>query len=54
MEEAVFGAVQKCMELCQGAYAIIISISNVGVVGFRDPLGIRPLCFGSLPNRGSM
>jgi amidophosphoribosyltransferase len=46
MENAVFKAVEKCMELCEGAYAIIIGITGIGIVGFRDPHGIRPLCFG--------
>ena len=46
-EEAVFAAVSTCMRLCEGAYAIIVSVTGVGVVGFRDPHGIRPLVFGT-------
>jgi len=42
----VFDAVEKCMEMCQGAFAIVMSICNVGIVGFRDPHGIRPMCVG--------
>ncbi len=45
--ESVFGAVARCMELCRGAYAVVILINGFGIVGFRDPCGIRPLCFGS-------
>lgn len=44
--EDVFEAVSKVMEVCEGAYAIVMAITGVGVVGFRDPHGIRPLCFG--------
>src|SRR5690606_33441532 len=30
-----------------GAYAVIAQISNFGMVAFRDPHGIRPLCIGN-------
>ena len=49
-EEAVFRAVTKCMTVCQGAYAIVVGVTGVGVVGFRDPHGIRPLCYGERPD----
>jgi len=31
---------------CKGAYAVIAMITRDGIVGFRDPNGIRPLVLG--------
>lgn len=42
----VFRAVQGVHERCQGAYAAVAMIVGVGLVGFRDPHGIRPLIYG--------
>jgi len=42
----VFNAVRSCMARCRGGYAVVMLIHNVGVLGFRDPWGIRPLCLG--------
>lgn len=35
------------MEQCEGGYAGLYLINGVGLVGFRDPHGIRPIVFGS-------
>ena len=55
-QEAVFLAIEKVMKVCKGAFAIVMCINGVGVVGFRDPFGIRPLCFGERQGseKGSM
>jgi amidophosphoribosyltransferase len=34
------------MGKCKGGYAGLFLINNYGLVGFRDPNGIRPLVFG--------
>ena len=35
------------MHRLQGAYSLVI-LTNNQVIGIRDPLGVRPLCFGTL------
>ncbi len=42
----IFQAMQGVYQRCQGAYAAIVLIAGVGMVGFRDPNGIRPLVLG--------
>lgn len=42
----VFSAVSRVHERCRGAYAVVSMITGHGVVGFRDPCGIRPIVFG--------
>lgn len=44
--DVIFSAVKRTMEHCRGGYACVMLIHNVGVVAFRDPWGIRPLCYG--------
>jgi amidophosphoribosyltransferase len=45
-ENDVFKAVSGVHKRCQGGYAAIAMIVGYGVVAFRDPFGIRPVCFG--------
>lgn len=45
--EDIFQAVTGVHERCRGAYAVVAMITRDGVVGFRDPYGIRPLSYGS-------
>ncbi len=42
----VFDAVRGVHRRCKGAYAAVAMIIGGGIVGFRDPHGIRPLIFG--------
>ncbi|MCG7854400.1 MAG: amidophosphoribosyltransferase [Methanoregulaceae archaeon] len=38
-------AVHRCMRLLQGSYSVVMMIDGV-LYGFRDPLGIKPMCMG--------
>ena len=42
----IFTAVSGVHRRARGAYAALVLIAGHGVVGFRDPCGIRPLIFG--------
>lgn len=42
----IFRAVQRLHQRCKGGYAAIAMITGVGILGFRDPNGIRPVIFG--------
>ncbi len=42
----IFTAVRGVHHRCRGGYAVAVMINGFGVVGFRDPNGIRPLCIG--------
>ena len=44
--EEIFTAVAGVHNRCQGAYAVVAMITRDGIVGFRDPNGIRPLVYG--------
>ncbi len=42
----IFHAVERVHERCRGGYAAVAMITGVGILGFRDPHGIRPIVFG--------
>ena len=45
-ESTIFDAVAAVHRRCIGGYAAVTLIAGYGVVAFRDPCAIRPLCFG--------
>jgi amidophosphoribosyltransferase len=46
INNAIFKTVENIMNVCKGSYSVILMINGFGLVIFRDPHGIRPLCFG--------
>jgi len=48
--DAVFDTCTDVMQQCRGGYATVYLINGVGLVGFRDPNGIRPLVVGCRSN----
>ena len=45
-KEDVFNAIRAVHKRIKGSYAVIALIAGHGMVAFRDPNGIRPLCLG--------
>ncbi|MFW1753580.1 amidophosphoribosyltransferase [Acinetobacter wanghuae] len=50
----IFHAVTRVHERCKGGYAVVSMITGQGLVGFRDPNGIRPLIYGSRETEAGM
>jgi amidophosphoribosyltransferase len=48
--ERIEDAVAAVMERLRGAYSTVVMTED-GVVAFRDPAGVRPLCLGQLEDR---
>jgi amidophosphoribosyltransferase len=42
----IFEAISRVHRRAVGAYAVVALITGYGIVGFRDPFGIRPLVYG--------
>ena len=50
--DTVFAAVAALHARARGAYACVVEIAGCGVLAFRDPFGIRPLCYGTAETEG--
>ena len=48
--EQIFQAVEQTHLRLKGAYSVLLMISGIGLVGIRDPKGIRPLILGKKDN----
>lgn len=52
--DAIFVAIQNVMKFVKGSYSVVLGISGMGLLAFRDPYGIRPLCYGKSKTNGYM
>ncbi len=52
--DSIFYAVAGVHRRVKGAYAVVSLITDRGIVAFRDPNGIRPLCFGTRKSDGKI
>lgn len=49
--EDLFEAARLTMMTCQGAFSVVMLVADRGLLAFRDPHGIRPLCMGKTGSR---
>jgi amidophosphoribosyltransferase len=47
-EQSMFKAVTGLTRRVRGSYAVVSMIAGYGLLAFRDPFGIRPLCIGRI------
>ncbi|MGK0673225.1 MAG: amidophosphoribosyltransferase [Halothiobacillaceae bacterium] len=48
----VFDAISRVHRRIKGGYAVIGLVAGIGIFAFRDPFGIRPVCFGVRASEG--
>ncbi|OZS45604.1 amidophosphoribosyltransferase [Photobacterium sanguinicancri] len=49
----IFGAIRAVHRQVKGAYAVVAMLISHGLIAFRDPNGIRPLCLGKREANGN-
>ncbi|MDQ5885280.1 MAG: amidophosphoribosyltransferase [Patescibacteria group bacterium] len=49
-KEDLFKSVKEVISRTEGGYAVVMMIAGKGLLAFRDPNGIRPLCYGERKN----
>ncbi len=47
-DDSIFKAVAGLNKRVKGSYAVVSLIAGFGLLAFRDPFGIRPLCIGKI------
>ena len=47
-DDSIFKAVAGVNKRVKGSYAVVSLIAGFGLLAFRDPFGIRPLCIGKI------
>jgi amidophosphoribosyltransferase len=47
LPDLIFNGIRQIYKKVKGAYSVILYIAGIGMVGFRDPNGVRPLLFGT-------
>jgi len=48
---SLVGRIRHVMDVAEGAYSCVLQTTKA-LFGFRDPWGVRPLCYGTLPSGG--
>lgn len=49
-KKSIYEAVRELLLFLDGAYSVVAMLGDDKIIAFRDPYGIRPLCWGELNN----